>query len=229
MSQENIAAEYLSDALRNFRSYKKLAEEALAQTSDKDIFRLVDPDANSIAMLIKHMAGNMRSRWTDFLTSDGEKADRHRDQEFEIDPNTTRADVNEWWERGWQCVFQAITPLKPRDLERKVFIAGREHTVLQAITRQLLHYAGHVNQIVLLAKHFRGAEWKSLSIRKVSRRLTLDNLSSSTPPDQRLDRPDQPSEENASQSRPHDCSSQPHPHRTRCASARPAGNLDAKQ
>ena len=166
MSQENIAAEYLSDALRNFRSYKKLAEEALAQTSDKDIFRLIDPDANSIAMLIKHMAGNMRSRWTDFLTSDGEKADRHRDQEFEIDPNTTRADVNEWWERGWQCVFQAITPLKPRDLERKVFIAGREHTVLQAITRQLLHYAGHVNQIVLLAKHFRGAEWKSLSIPK---------------------------------------------------------------
>ena len=163
---ENIGAEYLADALRSFRSYKKLAEEALAQTSDEDIFRLIDPDANSIAMLIKHMAGNMRSRWIDFLSTDGEKPDRHRDQEFEIDCNATRADVIEWWERGWLCVFQAITPLKPQHLERKVFIAGREHSVLQAITRQLLHYAGHVNQIVLLAKHFRGAEWKSLSIPK---------------------------------------------------------------
>jgi hypothetical protein len=166
MSQENIAAEYLTDALRNFRSYKKLGEEALAQTSDEDIFKLIDPEANSIAMLIKHMAGNMRSRWTDFLTTDGEKPDRHRDQEFEIAPNATRANVIEWWERGWQCVFQAVTPLKAEDLNRKVFIAGREHTVLQALTRQLLHYAGHVNQIVLLAKHFRGAEWKSLSIPK---------------------------------------------------------------
>jgi hypothetical protein len=117
-------------------------------------------------MLIKHMAGNMRSRWTDFLTSDGEKPDRHRDQEFEIDPSTTRYQVMEWWQKGWKCFFDAITPLQPEDLLRKVFIAGREHTVLQAITRQLLHYAGHVNQIVLLAKHFRGAEWKSLSIPK---------------------------------------------------------------
>lgn len=163
---DSIGSEYLTDTLRNFRSYKKLAEEALAQTSDEDIFRLIDPDANSIAMLIKHMAGNMRSRWTDFLTTDGEKPDRHRDQEFEIDPDTTRADVIEWWERGWLWVFQAITPLKTDDLTRKVFIAGREHTVMQAITRQTLHYAGHVNQIVLLAKHFRGAEWKSLSIPK---------------------------------------------------------------
>jgi hypothetical protein len=163
---DNIGTEYLNDALRNFRSYKKLGEEALAQTSDEDLFKLIDPDANSIAMLIKHVAGNMRSRWTDFLTTDGEKPDRHRDQEFEIDPNATRADVIEWWEGGWRCVFQAIAPLKPQDLERKVFIAGREHTVLQAITRQLLHYAGHVNQIVFLAKHFRGAEWISLSIPK---------------------------------------------------------------
>jgi Protein of unknown function (DUF1572) len=166
MSQENIGAEYLNDALRNFRSYKKLAEEALAQTTDEDIFRLIDPHANSIAMLIKHMAGNMRSRWTDFLTSDGEKTDRHRDQEFEIDPSTTRADVMQWWERGWRCVFEAVSPLRSDDLGRKVFIAGRDHTVMQAITRQLLHYGGHVNQIVLLAKHFRGPEWISLSIPK---------------------------------------------------------------
>jgi hypothetical protein len=166
MSQEDIGAAYLADALRSFRSYKKLAEEALAQTSDEDVFRRIDPEANSIAVLIKHMAGNMRSRWTNFLTTDGEKPDRDRDREFEIDAGTTRAEVMTWWEQGWQCVFDAVAPLKPEDLGRKVFIAGREHTAMQAITRQLLHYAGHVNQIVLLAKHFRGAGWKSLSIPK---------------------------------------------------------------
>lgn len=165
MSQE-IGIAYLEDVIRNFRSYKKLAEEGLAQVSDDDFFRLLDPEANSIAILIKHMAGNMRSRWTDFLTTDGEKPDRHRDREFVIDPGTSRAQVMQWWEQGWQCVFQAISPLKPEDLSRRVFIAGKEHSVLQAITRQLLHYAGHVNQIVLLAKHFRGEEWKSLSIPK---------------------------------------------------------------
>ena len=166
MTNQDIGTEYLTDALRNFRTYKKLAEEALAQTSDEDIFRLIDPEANSIAILIKHMAGNMRSRWTDFLTSDGEKPDRHRDREFEIAPGTTRAQVMQWWEDGWKCVFDAISPLKSEDLLKSVFIARREHTVLQAITRQLLHYAGHVNQIVLLAKHFRGAQWRSLSIPK---------------------------------------------------------------
>ncbi|HEX6804801.1 MAG TPA: DUF1572 family protein [Terriglobales bacterium] len=166
MSQQEIGAEYLSDALRNLRSYKKLAEEAFAQTSDEDMFRLIDADANSIAILIKHMAGNMRSRWTDFLGSDGEKPERHRDREFEIGPGTTREEVMRWWESGWKCVFDAITPLQSEHLLRRVFIAGREHTVLQAITRQVLHYGGHVNQIVLLAKHFRGSQWKSLSIPK---------------------------------------------------------------
>ena len=162
----NVGAAYLEDVLRNFRSYKKLAEEAFTQISDEDLFRLIDPDANSIAILVKHMAGNMRSRWTDFLTSDGEKPDRHRDREFEIDPGTTRAQIMQWWEQGWKYVFEAIEPLKPEDLGRTVYIAGKEHSVLQAISRQLLHYAGHVNQIVLLAKHFRGPEWKSLSIPK---------------------------------------------------------------
>lgn len=166
MPQDDVGAAYLTDVLRNFRSYKTLAEEALAQTSDDEIFRLIDPEANSIAILIKHMAGNMGSRWTNFLTTDGEKPDRHRDREFEIEPSTSRAQVMQWWESGWRCVFDAITPLKPEDLVRKVYIAGREHTVLQAITRQLLHYAGHVNQIVLLAKHFAGPNWKSLSIPK---------------------------------------------------------------
>jgi len=166
MPEDDVGAAYLEDALRNFRGYKKLAEEALSQTSDEGIFRLIDPDANSIAILIKHMAGNMRSRWTDFLTSDGEKPDRHRDREFEIDPGTTRADVMNWWEDGWRCVFEAVAPLRSDDLGKAVSIAGRKHTVMQAITRQLLHYAGHVNQIILLAKHFRGHEWKSLSIPK---------------------------------------------------------------
>ena len=166
MTTKDIGTEYLNDVLRNFRNYKKLAEEALAQTSDDDVFRLIDPEANSIAILIKHMAGNMRSRWTNFLTTDGEKPDRHRDREFEIAAGTTRDEVMRWWEDGWRCVFDAITPLKSDDLVKTVFIAGREHTVMQAITRQLLHYAGHVNQIVLLAKHFRGAKWKSLSIPK---------------------------------------------------------------
>src|SRR4029077_4152252 len=98
----------------------------------------------------KHITGNMRSRWTDFLTSDGEKPNRHRDQEFIIAPGATRADVMQWWDEGWQRLFAAITPLTPDDLQRTVTIAGREHTVLQAITRQLLHYAGHINQIILL-------------------------------------------------------------------------------
>jgi len=164
--QENVGAAYLADAMRNFRSYKKLAEEALAQTGDDDIFCLIDPDANSIAILVKHMAGNMRSRWTNFLTTDGEKPSRHRDREFEIDPGTTRVDVLKCWDEGWRCVFDAVDPLKPEDLSRTVLIAGREHTVMQAITRQLLHYAGHVNQIVLLAKHFSGPDWNLLSIPK---------------------------------------------------------------
>ena len=139
MSEEDLGSAYLIDALNNFRSYKKLAEEAFAQTSDEEIFRLIDPDANSIAMIIKHMAGNMRSRWTNFLNSDGEKPDRHRDLEFEIDPALTRAEVMRWWEDGWRCVFEAIVPLRSDDLRRNVLIAGRENTVMQAIMRQLLH------------------------------------------------------------------------------------------
>ncbi len=166
VAENDIGSAYLSDTLRTFRSYKKLAEEALAQTRDDEIFRLIDPEANSIAMIIKHMTGNMRSRWTDFLTTDGEKPNRNRDREFVIEPGTTRDDVMNWWEQGWACVFDAIAPLKPEDLLRTVYIAGKEHSAMQAITRQLTHYAGHVNQIVFLAKHFRGADWKSLSIPK---------------------------------------------------------------
>ncbi len=166
MSESEIGAAYLADALKNLRGYKKLAESAFEQVGEPDMFHTIDPEANSIAVLVRHMAGNMQSRWTAFLTSDGEKPDRHRDQEFVIPPGTTRTDVMRWWDQGWQYVFDAIEPLQPGDLLRTVHIAGREHTVLQAINRQLLHYGGHVNQIVLLAKHYRGAAWKSLTIPK---------------------------------------------------------------
>ncbi len=155
---------YLEDSLSLFRYYKNLAERAMAQVTDEQLLAVLDGEMNSIAVIVKHMAGNMRSRWTDFLTSDGEKSDRHRDDEFVIGPQTTRSEVMQWWETGWKCVFDAVTPLQPSDLLRTVTIAGREHSVLQAVNRQLLHYAGHVNQMVFLAKHFRGADWKSLSI-----------------------------------------------------------------
>ncbi len=115
----------------------------------------LDPESNSVAIIVKHLAGNMRSRSTDFLTSDGEKPDRHRDQEFELSPETTRAEIMRWWESGWACVFSAIEALRPEDVQRTVTIRGEPHTVLQAINRQLAHYAYHVGQIVFLAKHLR--------------------------------------------------------------------------
>ena len=159
-----VTTSYLTDALTVLRQYKKAGEDAMAQVSDADLTALLDPDANSIALIVKHMAGNMRSRWTDFLTTDGEKPDRNRDQEFEITSATTRAEVMHWWEQGWGHVFSAIEALKPEDLTRTVTIRGEPHTVLQAINRQLAHYAYHIGQIVFLAKHFRSSDWKSLSI-----------------------------------------------------------------
>jgi hypothetical protein len=155
---------YLDEALRSLRGHKRLAEGAMAQVTDEEFFRQLDPEANSIAILVKHMAGNMRSRFTDFLTSDGEKPDRHRDQEFLLDAWTTRAEVMRWWEEGWARAFSAIEPLRPEDLTRTVTIRSDPHSVLMAIHRQVAHYAYHVGQIVLLAKHMRGAEWKSLSV-----------------------------------------------------------------
>lgn len=159
-----IGAQYLDEAQRSLRGHKRLAEGAMAQVTDEEFFRQLDPEANSIAVIVKHMAGNMRSRFTGFLTTDGEKPDRHRDQEFLLDVGTTRAEVMGWWEAGWACVFAAIQPLQPEDLGRTITIRTDPHSVLQAIHRQVTHYAYHVGQIVLLAKHMRGAEWKSLSI-----------------------------------------------------------------
>lgn len=160
----DIASHYLDEAGRQFRGHKRMAESAMAQLSDQDFFVTLDPEANSVAILVKHLAGNMRSRFTDFLTSDGEKPDRFRDREFELGPGTTRAEVMKWWEEGWSVVFAAIDSLKPEDMMRTVTVRGQPHTVLQAINRQIAHYAQHTGQIVFLAKHLRAAEWKTLSI-----------------------------------------------------------------
>jgi len=166
MKNESLGQHYLDDALQTFRDYKKLAERAFAQTSDEDFFRTIDPESNSIAIIIKHVAGNMLSRWTDFLTTDGEKPNRERDMEFVMLAETSRTDLLTFWEKGWQAVFAAIEPLTPDDLMRTVTIRGQDHTVVQAINRQISHYANHIGQIVYLAKHFKSSDWQSLSVPK---------------------------------------------------------------
>jgi len=166
MSDKEIIEQYLEDALSSFRAYKKLADKAIDQTRDDELFVTLDEESNSIAVVMKHMAGNMISRWTNFLTTDGEKPDRHRDMEFVIKPGTTRDEVLAYWERGWTCVFDAIEPLTPDDFGKTVNIRGQAHTIVQAINRQLTHYSYHVGQIVFLAKHFRSTEWQSLSVPK---------------------------------------------------------------
>jgi Protein of unknown function (DUF1572) len=162
--KDTLAENYLADALSSFRAYKKLAEKAIEQLKDDEVFVTIDEEANSIAVIMKHMAGNMISRWTDFLTSDGEKPDRNRDMEFVIAPQTSKDDLLAYWQCGWQCVFDAVEPLQPSDVEKNVMIRGEAHSVVQAINRQIAHYAYHIGQIVFLAKHFRSTEWKSLSI-----------------------------------------------------------------
>jgi hypothetical protein len=154
---------YLEDSLSLFRYYKKLAERAMEQVSDEQLMLTLDPEMNSIALMVKHMAGNMRSRWTDFLSSDGEKPDRDRDSEF-MAPPANRQELMQLWESGWQCVFSALEPLSPTDVDRAVKIRGEAHSVMQAINRQIAHYAYHCGQIVFLAKHLQHAQWKSLSV-----------------------------------------------------------------
>lgn len=163
---EEVSQHYLEDAIDNFRAYKKLADKAFDQITDEEFFVTIDSESNSVAVIMKHLAGNMLSRWTDFLTTDGEKPDRHRDLEFVIEPQTTRADLMAYWEKGWRCMLDTLSALQPEDLLRKVTIRGAEHTVVQAINRQLSHYPYHIGQIVFLAKHFRSSEWESLSIPK---------------------------------------------------------------
>jgi hypothetical protein len=159
----DIAAHYLDESRRQLRGHKRMGERAMSQLRDEDFFVTIDPESNSVAILVKHLAGNMRSRFTDFLTSDGEKPDRHRDQEFERKA-TTRGEVMRWWEEGWARVFAALDPLQPEDAMRTVTIRGEPHTVLQAVNRQIAHYAQHIGQIVFLAKHLRSSEWQTLSI-----------------------------------------------------------------
>jgi len=160
----SIERHYLEDCLLQLRKAKVQAEKAIAQIKDEHLFATLDPEANSIAMIMKHMAGNMRSRWTDFLTSDGEKSDRDRDREFVIDAADTRTKVFSAWEEGWNLVFRAVSSLPVEDLGQTVQIRGEAHSVVEAINRQMTHYAAHVGQIVLLAKHYAGSNWQSLSI-----------------------------------------------------------------
>jgi len=154
---------YIDESLAVFRQYKKMAESAMAQLSDDQLFTALDGEMNSIALIVKHMTGNMRSRWTNFLTSDGEKPDRNRDSEF-IDPPPTREALLDQWENGWKLVFDAIEPLTDADLTRTVTIRSEPHSVMQAINRQVAHYSSHIGQIVFLAKHLAGANWKTLSV-----------------------------------------------------------------
>jgi len=158
-----VSTSYLEDSVTVFHYYKNLAEKAMAQVTDDQVNAVLDHEMNSIAVIVKHMAGNMRSRWTDFLTTDGEKPDRDRDAEF-ADPPATREALLALWEQGWQCLFGALEPLSEQDLQRTVTIRGEAHSVMQAINRQIAHYPYHCGQIVLLAKHFQHDNWKSLSV-----------------------------------------------------------------
>ncbi|HET7275184.1 MAG TPA: DUF1572 family protein [Longimicrobiaceae bacterium] len=159
-----FAEHYHQDVLRQLRKYKELADKAIAQISDGQFFTAWGDESNSIALIMKHMSGNMRSRWTGFLTTDGEKPDRQRDFEFIETETDTRESIRDSWEDGWARVFAAVEPLHADDLTRTVTIRSEPHTVMEAINRQLTHYAYHVGQIVFLAKHFAGGEWQSLSI-----------------------------------------------------------------
>jgi Protein of unknown function (DUF1572) len=153
----------LKDSVDLLRFYKKLGDRAMAQVSDEGLAAALDVESNSIAVIVKHLAGNMRSRWTDFLTSDGEKPDRDRDSEFEAPPKT-REELLAMWESGWRLAFDSLAPLTDADLSRTIYIRGEAHSVTQAIHRQVAHYAYHVGQIVFLAKHFAGPDWNALTI-----------------------------------------------------------------
>ena len=162
---DSIAANYLASVRKSFRTYKTLGDKALAQlAADEDVLRAIGEESNSIAVIVKHLRGNMRSRWTDFLTSDGEKPDRKRDEEFVVGERVTRGDVLGWWEEGWGYALRALDALGPDDLTTTVHIRGEAHTVVEAINRQIAHAAYHVGQIVYLAKQWRGAGFQSLSI-----------------------------------------------------------------
>src|ERR1700687_2771850 len=172
-----FTASYLKDSMELFRYYKKLGERAMAQCPEEALFTTLDTESNSIAIIVKHMVGNMRSRWRNFLTTDGEKPDRNRDTEFEDAPKT-RAELMELWEHGWKYVFDALDPLKDQDLVRTITIRTEPHSVMQAINRQVAHYSYHVGQIVYVAKHLSSkaaGNWQSLTVpRGQSRQFAAD-------------------------------------------------------
>jgi uncharacterized damage-inducible protein DinB len=172
---------YLEDSLELFQYYKKLAERAMEQVTDEHLFASPDEETNSIAITVKHMACNMRSRWRDFLTEDGEKPDRNRDSEF-MDPPASRQELLQLWNEGWKLTFAALEPLSEADLLRTVNIRGEAHSVMQAVNRQIAHYAYHVGQIVLLSKHFAHDRWQSLTVPRnasseFNRRVSSGNAS----------------------------------------------------
>lgn len=156
---------YIEDAKSLFRYYKKLGDRAIEQCPDAGLLALLDPESNSIATIVKHISGNMLLRWTDFLTSDGEKPFRDRDAEFDAPPQT-RAELLDMWERGWNCLFAALDPLTESDMTRTITIRTEPHSVIQAVNRQVAHYSYHIGQIVFLARHFAGPKWQSLTIPK---------------------------------------------------------------
>ncbi len=162
----DISSAYVLEANRALHAYKKLAEGALAQISDQEFFRRPDAESLSCALLVKHISGNLLSRFTDFLTSDGEKPDRHRDQEFEDATDATRAHLMRAWEESWAILFRSLEELRPEDVERTVTIRGEPYPVLKALNVASLHYAYHIGQIAYLAKHLCGPRWKSLSVAK---------------------------------------------------------------
>jgi hypothetical protein len=165
MSDSEVGAEFLRSARARLASLKTLGDEAIARLDDAELTKSLDPESNSVAVLVQHIAGNMRSRWTDFLTTDGEKPDRNRDTEFE--PGlTTKAQLMPRWEAGWRVLFGALDALKPEDLTRTVLIRGESLSAVDAINRQLVHYGQHVGQIVYLAKHLKWQTWESLSMRR---------------------------------------------------------------
>jgi hypothetical protein len=163
MGDQDIGADFLRSARTRLESLKALGDQALGRLEDAELTKTLDPESNSVAVLVQHIAGNMRSRWTDFLTTDGEKPDRNRDGEFEP-VLTARAPLLQRWEEGWRILFAALDALKPEDLTRTVLIRGEKLTVVDAINRQLVHYGQHVGQILYLAKHYKWQSWKSLSV-----------------------------------------------------------------
>ena len=162
---EKILQNFLDETIESFRSYKKLAEKSFAQVSDEEFFKVIDAEANSMAAITKHTGGNLRSRWTNFLTSDGEKPDRNRDSEFVADDDT-RESLMQFWENGWNRLFETLQSLTVEDLGKIVQIRGEDFTVVKAINRAAMHTASHIGQITFLAKHFRSSEWKTLSVPK---------------------------------------------------------------